>query len=116
MFIKIPISFELFELCFNRDAIKVDFGTSAQIGEGVPSKFQILLITDLGHYWRKWGFQRVMSQTLRFFSVFLRISSLKFQPPKPLILTCLQTEQSTIETTHINFLIQRGAYSRICVS
>ena len=41
-------------------------------------------------------------------------SFLKFLLPKPLILMCLQTEQSTIETAHINFMLKRVIiYSRI---
>ena len=83
--------------------------------EGVLAKSQILISNQFGTLLDRRGVSKVHVPKFDLFRVFSP-SFLKFLLPKPLILLFLQTEQSTIETAHINFMIKRGIYSLICVS
>ena len=80
------------------------------------AKSQILINNQFGTLLYRRGVSKVHVPKFDLrFSVF---SPLIFEVflPKPLILLFLQREQSTMETAHINFMIKRGVYSRICVS
>ena len=85
-------------------------------GRGYWQNPKFLSITNLGHYYIGGGFQKFMSQNLIWDLAFFSPLIFEVFLPKPLILLFLQREQSTMETAHINFMIKRGVYSRICVS
>ena len=92
-------------------------GYQPKRGEGVLAKSQILINNQFGTLLdRRGSFKGSCPKIWSDFLVFFHLSFLRFLLPKPLNLLFLQTEQSTIETAHIKFMIKRGIYSRICVS